>query len=221
MLYWGDEAAVCAHQTAMTQRLEEDRLEDPRRDLPVAPGTTSAQLFRAVYEAQVGAVYRYICSKVGSREEAEDLTAQVFTKAIGGLDFSRDTHVIQSWLFQVARTTIADHWRAVGRMRTISLDLLTTTGWEGPAAHDAVMPDDAAPRQLVAGILAQLPPHYQEVLRCRFLLGFSLKETAQRMGLTEGNVKVLQFRALKRAAALQRAVVESDSSKAEVPGDGQ
>ena len=47
---------------------------------------------------------------------------------------------------------------------------------------------------------------HREVLTCRFLLGLSVRETAVRMGVTEGNVKTMQFRALKRAADLEYSV---------------
>jgi RNA polymerase sigma-70 factor (ECF subfamily) len=55
----------------------------------------------------------------------------------------------------------------------------------------------------VHGILDALPEHYREVLTCRFLLNLSVRETASRMGLTEANVRVVQFRALKRAANVE------------------
>ncbi len=61
----------------------------------------------------------------------------------------------------------------------------------------------------VQRILAALPNNYREVLTCRFLYNLSIKETAQRLGLTEANVKVLQFRALKRAAELDAQVVRT------------
>jgi len=59
------------------------------------------------------------------------------------------------------------------------------------------------PREEVAAIMAQLPKNYREVLHYRFLQNYSIKETARQLGLTEANVKVLQFRALKRAAELR------------------
>jgi RNA polymerase sigma-70 factor (ECF subfamily) len=58
----------------------------------------------------------------------------------------------------------------------------------------------------VQDILQALPARDREVLTCRFLLNLSLRETAIRMGLTETNVKVVQFRALKRAAHLEGVV---------------
>jgi len=64
--------------------------------------------------------------------------------------------------------------------------------------------NDSAAEQLQR-ILQQLPERDREVLTCRFLLKLSVNETAQRMGVSEANVKTLQFRALRRAADLESA----------------
>jgi RNA polymerase sigma-70 factor (ECF subfamily) len=168
---------------------------------PPAPGLDA---FRAFYEAHIGAIYRFIVSRVGNREEAEDLTAQVFTKALHGVDWSRPDVALVGWLFQVARTTLADHWRAAGRLRTFSLDDMLAEGWDGPSATAAPEAEDPAPLAQVEAILEQLPPNQRDVLRCRFLLNYSIKETALHLGLSEANVKVLQLRALRRAATFQQ-----------------
>jgi RNA polymerase sigma-70 factor (ECF subfamily) len=65
------------------------------------------------------------------------------------------------------------------------------------------MPASATPQDRVRRLLEQLPEHYRDVLTYRFLLNLSIKETAVRMGLSEANVKVLQFRALKKAGRLE------------------
>jgi RNA polymerase sigma-70 factor (ECF subfamily) len=57
----------------------------------------------------------------------------------------------------------------------------------------------------VTALLEQLPENYRAVLTYRLMQGMSVAETARRMGTSEGNVKVLQHRALKRAATLQWA----------------
>lgn len=212
----------------------------PTGDAPIAQSAASQQaLLRTVYEENLTAVYRFIYGKVGAREEAEDLTSQVFMKALRGLDRARDPQSIQNWLFQVARTTVADHWRAYYRLPSRSLDDLLDAGWEGPSegarpypggAHDDDSDDateadtpaadevDASVAALMTSanagdgegvegrahrILAQLPPRYRAVLTYRFLLNYSLKETAAQMQLTEANVKVLQFRALKKASQME------------------
>src|SRR5437667_8320920 len=173
----------------------------PRREEDV-------QQFQTFYQENLGLIYRYVYSKVGNREEAEDLTSQIFIKAIRGVDTERGPQSMQKWLFQVARTTIADYWRTYYRVSVNSLDELLEAGWEGPAEEESTAVS-SSPIERVQRILQALPEHYREVLNCRFLLNLSIRDTALRMGLTEANVKVLQFRALKRAADLEYVLTGS------------
>ena len=173
----------------------------PRREEDV-------QQFQTFYQENLGLIYRYVYSKVGNREEAEDLTSQIFIKAIRGVDTDRGPRSMQKWLFQVARTTIADYWRVYYRVSTNSLEELLEDGWEGPAEEE-YKPVSSMPTERVQRILQALPEHYREVLTCRFLFNLSIKETALSLGLTEANVKVLQFRALKRAADLENIAIVS------------
>ncbi len=169
---------------------------------------TAAPGLRALYEATLPSIYRYIYSKVGNREEAEDLTSQVYLKALRGLDEARDANAAQAWLFQVARTTIADYWRGFYRLRSSSLDDLLAAGWDS-SAPSSEPPSDQEAAARATQILSQLPDRYREVLTYRFLLNFSLKETAARLNLSEANVKVLQFRALKKASLVLEQSAES------------
>lgn len=177
-------------------------------------GDASGQGFEALYTRNVAAIYHFIYSKVGNREEAEDLTSQVFMKAARGVDPQRQEQSVQAWLFQVARTTVADHWRDFYRHRADSLERLLETGLEVSAENgpvDARPPDDRVQR-----ILAQLPARYRDVLTHRFLLNLSIRETAERMGLSEANVKVLQYRALHRAAAFELGDLSGQGQACEV-----
>ena len=74
----------------------------------VPRGEEYVQEFQTFYQENLGLIYRYVYSKVGNREEAEDLTSQIFIKAVRGVDTERGPQSVQKWLFQVARTTIAD-----------------------------------------------------------------------------------------------------------------
>ena len=172
----------------------------------VPRGEEYVQEFQTFYQENLGLIYRYVYSKVGNREEAEDLTSQIFIKAVRGVDTERGPQSVQKWLFQVARTTIADYWRTYYRVSVNSLDELLEAGWEGPAEEESTAVS-SSPIERVQRILQALPEHYREVLNCRFLLNLSIRDTALRMGLTEANVKVLQFRALKRAADLEQVVL--------------
>ncbi len=165
------------------------------------------QEFQTFYQENLGIVYRYVYSKVGVREEAEDLTAQIFMKAARSIDAERGQHSMQKWLFQVAQTTIADYWRRYYRLSVSSLEELLDSGWEGPIETDTISVS-VTPTEKVHALLRLLPEHQREVLTCRFLLNLSIKETALKLNLSEANVKVLQFRALKRAAELEPIVTD-------------
>jgi RNA polymerase sigma-70 factor, ECF subfamily len=85
--------------------------------------------------------------------------------------------MMRKWLFQVARTTIADYWRSRYRVPASSLEALLGAGWEGPAEEEqrAV---SSRPTEQVQRILQALPETHRESLTCRFLLNLSIKETA-------------------------------------------
>ena len=165
------------------------------------------QTFQSLYRENLGPIYRYVYSKVGNREEAEDLTSQIFIKAVRSLDFACNPQSTRSWLFQVARTTIADYWRVHYRLETSSLEALLEVGWEGPTENEEEPFELSSSRtDYVQCLLQGLSERHREVLTCRFLLGLSIRETAVRMGVSEANAKTLQFRALKQAADLECAV---------------
>ncbi len=168
----------------------------------VSMGMQECQTF---YREHLDLIYRYIYSKVGNREEAEDLTSQIFLKVVSGIDYERSRQSIQKWLYLIARTTIANYWRVHYRLPLSSLDELVDADWEGPAEEEPTAPSGSAAER-VQRILQALPEQYQEVLKCRFLLNLSIKATALRMGISVANAKVLQFRALKRAADVEQIV---------------
>ena len=167
----------------------------------------NAQEFQRFYQEHVVTVYRFVYSKVGNKEDAEDLTSHIFLKVVSGIDRERSLQSMHKWLFVVARTTIADYWRLRYRLTTNSLDALLEAGWEGPVEEELLAPDESLPER-VQGILQALPERYRKVLICRFLLNLSLRDTAASMGITVGTVKILQYRALKRAADLENRVAE-------------
>lgn len=151
-------------------------------------------------------VYRFLYSRVGNREDAEDLTSEVFLKATRQLDSGRAEASIAHWLFTVARTVLADHWRRYYRSGTaVPLDddrIGQLPEDEKTEGHE----DDSSARR-VAELLAALPERYRAVLELRFLRGYSIQETARELGITPENVKVVQHRALAKAVQLGERTV--------------
>src|SRR6266480_1636050 len=174
--------------------------------------TTRAEVqkFELFYQENLDRIYHFVFSHVRNREAAEDMTSRIFLKATRSLDLEQNAHSRQAWLFRVARTTMVDYWRAhCRRAATHSLEELVEAGWDGPVDANPVR-SEAAVR--VEDILQTLPGQDREVLTCRFLLDLSVRETALSMGVTETNVKVMQYRALRRAATLVDSAAQPKSS---------
>jgi RNA polymerase sigma-70 factor (ECF subfamily) len=159
--------------------------------------------FEQVYDAHVLGVYRFIYARVGNHPDAEDLTAQVFVRAVEQLDVERDPGQIAAWLYRVAQNATADYWRAFYRLPLVGADHVAP-GWEpadDPARSESPTGERATAR--VEALMRRLPEHYRRVLELRFLERLSVADTAQAMGISSGNARVLQYRALRRAALLE------------------
>ncbi len=184
--------------------LENQSMQQYSQAQQAQQASRQGQALQSLYRENFNSIYRYVYSKVRNREVAEDLTSQVFIKAVRYYDSEHHPIGTRNWLFQVARTTVADYWRDFYRASTNSLDVLIEAGWEASARNEdeETLLACSASIEQVRRILQALSERDREVLTCRFLLGLSVRETAERMGLTEANVKTSQFRALKHAAAL-------------------
>ena len=164
------------------------------------------------YDKYVEQIYRFIFFKVGNREDAEDITSQVFIKAANSLDVTQIAQAQMAWLYQVARTTISDHWRGYYKGVTSSLDEMEESSplhlSGDPIFLGAPEDDDVEPAvEKVRAVLSLLPENYRRVLELRFLQGCSLRETAAAMSITESNAKVIQHRAIQKALKVGAQVI--------------
>lgn len=162
---------------------------------PTQPCATAD--LEAVYVRHVESIYWFLYRRVGNCEDAEELTGKVFLKASQELDLSRSDASIAAWLFAVARTVLADHWLTYYRSGSgLPFDDLL----EYPDTNSETLTlQHSTSEHRVAAILHSLNPQQRRVLELRFLRGCSVQETAEALGITPGNVKVLQCRALARA----------------------
>ncbi len=132
-----------------------------------APATPNQDVLVEAYEKYATAIFRFAYRRLGNRDDAQDVTAQVFLKASRGLDASYDEDSRRSWLFRAARTAIVDVWRSYGDVPVVPLEWYaedTPTVERGSG--------DASER--VERVLARLNPIQRRVLELRFLEGRSL-----------------------------------------------
>ena len=158
------------------------------------------QDWESVYRDNVDRLYRLMYSKVGNRPDAEDLTAEVFRLALPPLRLSASAPEVRAYLTVTAQTVLANHWKRRFGIEVTALDPDTEV-----ARYEEAGVESQAPLQ-VAKILADLPDRYRHVLELRFLQSMSLREAASAMGVSVGNAKVLQHRALRLAAKQMEGV---------------
>jgi RNA polymerase sigma factor (sigma-70 family) len=152
--------------------------------------------WEAIYRDNVGRVYALMYAKVGNAPDAEDLTTEVFLAALRPLRTTASVPEVRAYLFATARSALAGYWRR-------------TLGYQITTLHDETVesvfesePDRPDLTARIEAILAELPEQYQRILRLRFLEACTVREAASELGITVANAKVLQHRALRRAAAV-------------------
>lgn len=149
--------------------------------------------WEAVYQDNAIWVYRTIFARVANRADAEDLTAEVFLAALRPLRLTASVAEVRAYLRNTARTVLAAHWRqTMGREITEIDDDIAAP----PESEEAI---STAPER-VAAVMGSLPDTYRRILELRFLQSRSIKDSAQEMGVSVANAKVLQHRALRLAA---------------------
>jgi RNA polymerase sigma-70 factor (ECF subfamily) len=150
-----------------------------------------------LYRRYVGGIYRFVLAQVRHVPDAEDLTSETFARMLAGIDGFRGEASFKNWLYQIARNAVRNYRRDAGYRRAVPLTSRIALSSEPIAGAD-----DPAKLERVLAVLRPLPPRYRQVLELRFLQERTIEETAEEMGVTVGNAKVLQHRALRRAAAL-------------------
>lgn len=164
--------------------------------------------WEAIYADNVGRIYRLMFSKVGNRPDAEDLTSQVFLTAYGPLRTTAGVAQVRAYLTATARTVLAEHWRRKLGHQVTEIDPQTTDLADYPATRHSPADAHGPADERAARILEALPQRQRQILILRFLRGYSVRQAAAELGVTVANAKVLQHRALRAAANLEKDLLD-------------
>jgi RNA polymerase sigma-70 factor, ECF subfamily len=149
--------------------------------------------FAELYESNFERVYAYIAWRVRDREETEDLTSDVFHRALASLPrFEWRGVPFAAWLIKIAANLIADRMKR--QHRSSSFDPIA----DDPVGRSYEVVEHHA--QLFR-LVDRLPEDQRRVIAMRFAEERSIREIAQELGRTEGAVKQLQFRGLQNLRA--------------------
>ncbi|MFZ0679248.1 RNA polymerase sigma factor [Candidatus Binatus sp.] len=152
--------------------------------------------FADLYEANFERVYAYVVRRVRDRDEAQDITADVFHLALKSLPrFEWRGIPFAAWLFRIASNEIADRSKRIARRRAQEREIsFETTNDRGEVVAGI---DEAERRGRLFGLVERLPRDQSRVIVMRFAEQKSIREIATALGRSEGSVKQLQFRGLQ------------------------
>lgn len=156
--------------------------------------------WQTLYERHYPRLYSYLYYRVGDVDGAEDLTAQVFERAVRSIGrFQHRGASLGAWLMRIAQNLAHDHYRRQKVRPPDPLELNETwfRGSDDPA-HRAVHNETS---RLLREALERLTPEQRDVILLRFVARMTSPEIAKAMGKTAGAVKAIQHRGL---ASLRR-----------------
>ena len=157
-----------------------------------------AQL-EAIFRTQFADLYRYIYRQVYNALVAEDLTSAVFLKALRWLQESRSPESVKGWLYATARSVIADYWHEHAQFNLLPLEVAEEMPMLAAESNEQMRPLQERIQRLLGG----LSDRERSILTLRYFQGYSAAEIGQALGLSANHVRVLQLRALRRAAFLE------------------
>lgn len=150
--------------------------------------SSNPDAFRRLYQHYFPRVYAYVAYRVGTKQEAEDLTATIFMKVIEAIDrFEyRGAGAFATWVFRIAHNEVQQFYRVLYRRETLPLDDLPEI------ESTEILPDEAFARKEQFARLRQalmaLSPRRQEIISLRFFAGLRNNEIAAVLALDERTV---------------------------------
>lgn len=181
-------------------RAAENLLTAPKQEaderLLIEAAQKDPMRFGELYECNFERVYAYVCRRIGNRDEAQDVTSEVFQQALANLQkFEWRGVPFTAWLLRIAANAIADRWRRSSREQQPSEDD------PEPFPVDPVNIVDVERRAMLFRLVRTLPGDQRRVIEMRFAEEKSIREIAKELNRTEGAVKQLQFRGIQTLRA--------------------
>ncbi|MDD5099158.1 MAG: RNA polymerase sigma factor, partial [Candidatus Colwellbacteria bacterium] len=152
--------------------------------------------FGQLYDHYMPMIYRFILLKVAQREEAEDLTHQVFLKAWTsiGSKYSEKGLPFSSWLYRIARNVVIDKYRRTKPTVDLDEDLIEITSHLDLEQKIDIKNDV----RKIFDAINKLKEIEKDTVIMRFVEDLSIKEVSESLGKSEGAVKLIQHRAIEK-----------------------
>lgn len=161
---------------------------------------TSRDAFGTLYERHITAIYRYVYYRVGNMEDAEDLTARVFTRALKHIHNYNDRGLpFTAWLYRIAHNVVANFHRDNKRHPSVPLDEMEIhpeIAQDNHADATDIRIDSERERRRLIEAIHRLPEERQQLVVLKFVQQLQNVEIGQIMNRSEGAIKSLYHRTL-------------------------
>jgi len=153
------------------------------------------EAFGLLYERFVDRIFNYVYYRVGDKEDAEDLTARTFQRALNNVkNFENRGAPVSAWLYRIAHNLVANWHRDRSRRKVIPLESIATQRADTEAPVVAAQREEW--RQVLLRTIRKLPPERQLLLHLKFNEHLSNAEIGEVMGRSESAIKSLYHRTL-------------------------
>jgi RNA polymerase sigma-70 factor (ECF subfamily) len=154
------------------------------------------EAFGELYERYVAKIYNYIYYRVGDQDEAEDLTARTFFRALRKIGSYEERGLpFSAWLYRIAHNLVANWHRSQSRRKSVQLDELITATSDVSSPGALVEKQEA--REALLDVIRELPEDRQQLLILKFVERMPNAKIGQVMGRSESSIKSLYHRTLK------------------------
>ena len=154
-----------------------------------------ADAFGRLYDMHVDRVYRHVYYRVGTIEDAEDLTQQVFIKAWQAIGrYKKTSSPFLAWLIKISHNLVIDFYRSKKSETYADFDVVATK----PETDPAHLAEAQFSKQEIRGAINKLHGDQQHVILMRFIEDFSYAEIAAALGKSEGAIRVILHRGLAK-----------------------
>jgi RNA polymerase sigma factor (sigma-70 family) len=166
-------------------------------DVEAVIAISKAELFGRLYEQYLPRIFRYVNYRVGDRTTAEDLTSDIFNKALTSFTkYESRKATFSTWIFSIARNTLIDYYRRRSREQQIQQEaqpdlLVSSTSPEEEASCSEEI-------RKLQDCLSRLNPNEQELISLKFSGEMTNREISQVTGLSESNVGTILCRAVRK-----------------------
>lgn len=167
----------------------------PESELVARSSNGDSAAFGLLYEKYVEKIYSYLYYKTSSQAKAEDLTSQVFIKALQNVDTYEDRgYPFSAWLYRIAHNLVVNWYRDKDKLEQTPLD----EDFPLPAAQEHVEENlqKSEEEEALLNIIGELAEDRQQVVILKFVEGLTNQEIGEIMGRTEGAIKALYHRTL-------------------------